>query len=75
MKETVINNSRKMMSSTATLVDEDFSVGTLKLNGAHEVTDVQVSSSPEVERTKKNESVAVDPFNYVVSWLIHYFSL
>lgn len=56
-----------MMSSTATLVDEDFSVGTLKLNGAHEVTEIQVTSSPGVEKMEKKEGVVVDPFNYVVS--------
>lgn len=65
-----------MMSSTATLVDEDFSIGTLKLNRADEVTEIQVVSSPKLEeKTEMKDGVAVDPFNYVVSRLIHYFSL
>nr|KIR88806.1 alpha-ketoglutarate catabolism dioxygenase [Cryptococcus tetragattii IND107] len=55
-----------MMSSTATLVDEDFSIGTLKLNSADEVTEVQVTSSPKLEETTEmKDGVAVNPFNYV----------
>lgn len=69
-------NSLKMMSSTATLVDEDFSIVTLKLNSADEVTEVQLTSSPKLEETTEmKDGVAVNPFNYVVSRLIHYFSL
>lgn len=65
-----------MMSSTATLVDEDFSIGTLKLNSADEVTEVQVTSSPKLEETTEmKDGVVVNPFNYVVSRLTHYFSL
>lgn len=69
-------NSLKMMSSTATLVDEDFSIVTLKLNSTDEVTEVEVTSSPKLEETTEmKDGVAVNPFNYVVSRLIHSFSL
>ncbi|WVQ80176.1 hypothetical protein IAT38_002281 [Cryptococcus sp. DSM 104549] len=57
-----------MMSSTATLVDEDFSIGTLKLDhaaaAAPQVT--EIPSHDQKANNKKDESaVLVNPFEFV----------
>nr|ODN94406.1 alpha-ketoglutarate catabolism dioxygenase [Cryptococcus depauperatus CBS 7855] len=59
-------NQTEMMSSTATLVNEDFSVANLKLEGALKVVEVEAPPTPDSQSAGAEAKPAtVNPFDYV----------